>query len=227
MGRLLVVAGLLAVAAAAEDLPTPGEQVVTELSAALAAADASRAVPLVEEAADLYLKPFSAAEASALLSLLGTAAKSGEKEIAAAALRALGRTGTAAAVPFVEPFLRAVRKGDEALAVAAAQAAGRLAAGNLIPNLLDLGRDGPDLVVAEQALLALGGYVRAERDVRERAFRETLQVAQTMSKRPQRWGRLEWPCLRALQRLSGKRLNSVEQFSDWWRVAKTRKDPFN
>jgi len=221
-----VVAGLLVVAAGAEDLLTPGEQVQKELSAALAASNPREAVPLIEEAADIYLQPFSAAEASALLAVLGTAAKSADKEIAAAALRALGRTGAAGAAALVEPYLRTVKKGDEALVLAAAEAAGRLAAGNLIPNLLDLGRDCPDLVVAEQALLALGGYARAERDVRERAFREVLSVAQMLSKRPPRWQRLEWPCLRALQRLSGKRLNSVEQFTDWWRVAKTRKDPF-
>ncbi|HEX5135702.1 MAG TPA: hypothetical protein VFY93_01930 [Planctomycetota bacterium] len=226
MGRRLLLAGLLAGVALAEDLLTPGEQVAKELSAALTAEDATEAVPLIEEAADIYLQPCGAAEAASLLSLLGTAAKSAKKEIAAAALRALGRTGSAAAVPLVEPFLRAVKKGEEPLAIAAAEAAGRLAAGNLIPNLLDLGRDCPDLVVAEQALLALGGYVRAERDVRERAFREVLSVAQTLSKKPPRWQRLEWPCLRALQRLSGKRLNSVEQFADWWRVAKSRKEPF-
>jgi hypothetical protein len=225
MGRLLALAGLLAVAAA-EDLLTPGEQVQRELSAALAAADALRAVALLEEAADLYLHPCTAAEAESLLSLLGAAAKSADQAIAAAALHALGRTGAPAAAAHVEPFLRGVKKGEEGLVVAAAEAAGRLAAGNLIPNLLDLGRDCPDLVVAEQALLALGGYAKADRDVRERAFRETLQVAQILSKRAQRWQRLQWPALRALQRLSGKRLNSVEQFSDWWRVAKSKKDPF-
>jgi hypothetical protein len=225
MGRLVALAGLLA-AAAAEELLTPGEQVQRELSAALAASDAARAMPLLEEAADLYLHPCSAAEAESLLALLGAGARSADKAIAAAALRALGRTGAPSAAAHVEPFLRGVRKGEEDLVIAAAGAAGRLAAGNLIPNLLDLGRDCPDLVVAEQALLALGGYAKAPRDVRERAFRETLQVAHLLAKRAQRWQRLQWPALRALQRLSGKRLNSVEQFADWWRHAKARKDPF-
>jgi hypothetical protein len=225
MSRLVALAGLVAVAAA-EELLTPGEQVQRELSAALAAADALRAAPLLGEAADLYLHPCTAAEAAALLSLLGAATRSADPAIAAAALRALGRTGAPAAAAHVEPFLRAVKKGEESLVVAAAEAAGRLAAGNLIPNLLDLGRDCPDLAVAERALLALGGYGKADRDVRERAFRETLQVAQLLSKRGQRWQRLQWPALRALQRLAGKRLNSVEQFSDWWRHAKARKDPF-
>lgn len=225
MGRLFLLAGIVA-AAAAEDLLTPGEQVHRELSAALAAADAARAAPLLEEAADICLQPCTAAEAESLLALLGAAARSGDSAIAAGALHALGRTGAPAAAAHVEPFLRAVKKGEEGLVIAAAEAAGRLAAGNLIPNLLDLGRDCPDLVVAEQALLALGGYAKAAKDVRERAFRETLQVAQILSKRAQRWQRLQWPALRALQRLSGKRLNSVEQFSDWWRHAKVRKDPF-
>jgi hypothetical protein len=91
---------------------------------------------------------------------------------------------------------------------------------------VDLARDCPDLVVAEQALLALGGYAKCERDVRERAFREALQLAQLVSKRPPRWQRLQWPTLRALQRLSGKKLNSVEQFNDWWRHARGQKDPW-
>jgi len=225
MGRLLAIAGLVAVAAA-DDLLTPGEQVQRELSEALAAADGARAGPLLEEAAEIYLQPCTAAEAASLLSLLGAAARSADQTIAAAALHALGHTGAPAAVPYIEPFLRAVKQGEEKLVIAATEAAGRFAAANLIPNLLDLSRDCPDLVVAEQALLALGGYARAERDVRERAFRETLQVAQLLQKRAQRWQRLEWPALRALQRLSAKRLNSVEQFSDWWRHAKVRKDPF-
>ncbi len=225
MGRLLLLAGLVAVAVA-EDLRTPGEQVHAELSAALAATDAARAVPLLDEAADLHLHPCTSAEAEALLALMGAGTRSADRGIAAAALHALGRTGAPAAAAHVEPFLRVVKKGEEGLVIAAAEAAGRLAAGNLIPNLIDLGRDSPDLVVAEQALLALGGYAKAPRDVRERAFRETLQVAQLLSKRAQRWQRLQWPALRALQRLSGKRLNSVEQFSDWWRHAKARRDPF-
>jgi hypothetical protein len=223
MGRLLSLLSLLCVAGVlpAEDLLTPGEQVQKELTAALAANDAPRATPLVEEAADLYLHPCSKTEADALLALLGTASRSADKNVTAAALHALGRTRAAAAASFVEPFLRSVKKGEEGLVIAAA-AAGP----NLIPNLIDLGRDGQDLVVAEQALLALGGYVRAASDVRQRAFREVLQVAQLLVKRGPRWQRLEWPTLRALQRISGKRLNSVEEFSDWWRVAKSRKDPF-
>lgn len=224
-GSVVGLACLLA-AAAAEELLTPGEQVHRELSLALAKGDAALAVPLVEEAADLYLAPCTPEEAVALLSLLGAATKSADKAIAAAALGALGRTGAPGAAEYVEPFLRAVRKGEEGLVVAAAEAAGRLAAGNLIPNLLDLGRDCTDLAVAERALLALGGYARAAPDVRERAFKETLGLAQLLSKRAQRWPRLQWPALRALQRISGKRLNSVEQFADWWRHAKSRKAPF-
>lgn len=217
---------LLAAPAAAEDLLTPGEQVKAELSAALAAGDAVRALPLVAEAAEICLHPCTPAEAEALLALLGSAARSADQAVAAAALHALGRTGAAAAAATVEPFLRTVKKGDEKVVVAALEAAGRLASPSLIPNLLDIARDCPDFVVAEQALLALGGYARSDKDLRERAFREALQVAQLLSKRPQRWPRLHWPALRALQRVSGKKLNSVDQFADWWRHAKTRKDPF-
>lgn len=216
----------LAAVAAAEDLLTPGEQVQAELSGALAAGDALRALPLVAEAAEIYLHPCMPAEADALLALIGTAARSEDQAVAAAALHALGRTGAPEAAAHVEPFLRTVRKGEEKLVIAALEAADRLASPNLIPNLLDMARDCPDFVVAEQALLALGGYARSEKDLRERAFREALQVAQLLSKRAQRWQRLQWPALRALQRVSGKRLGSVEQFTDWWRHAKTRKDPF-
>jgi hypothetical protein len=225
MRRLVLL--LAASAVASEDLPTPGEQVQAELSAALAAGDAARALPLVAEAGEICLHAYSPAEADALLALIGTASRSPDQAIAVAALHALGRTGAPAAAAHVEPFLRAVRKGQEKLVVAAMEAADRLAAPNLLPNLLDIARDCPDFVVAEQALLALGGYARAEPPVRERAFREALQVAQTLSKRPQRWQRLQWPALRSLQRVSGKRLNSVEQFTDWWRHARTRKDPFD
>jgi len=224
MGRVALL--LLAAAAAADDLQTPGEQVQAELSAALAAGDAARAVPLVAEAAEIFLHPCTPAEAEALLALIGAASRAEDRAVAAAALHALGRTGAPGAAEHVEPFLRSVRKGEEKLVIAALEAAGRLASGNLIPNLLDMARDCPDLVVAEQALLALGGYARCDRDLRERAFREALQVAQLLSKRPQRWQRLQWPTLRALQRLSGKRLNSVDQFNDWWRHAKSRKNPF-
>ncbi len=224
MRRLVLV--LAASAAAAEDLLTPGEQVQAELSAALAAGEASRALPLVAEAAEICRHPCTPLEAEALLALIGSASRSADRAVAAAALHALGRTGAAAAAAHVEPFLRMVKKGDEKLVIAALEAADRLASPNLIPNLLDMARDCPDFVVAEQALLALGGYARSDKDTRERAFREALQVGQLLSKRPHRWQRLQWPTLRALQRVSGRRLNSVEQFTDWWRHAKTRKDPF-
>jgi hypothetical protein len=226
MGRLLALLFALAGGAVAEELLTPGEQVHAELSAALSAADPARALPLLEEAADLYLNPCTPAEAEALLALLGSATRSPDVAIAAAAVAALGRTAAAPVAAIVEPLLKTPKKGEEKIVIAALGAAGKLAAPNLIPGLLDLGRDCPDLVASEQALLALGGYGRAGGEVRGRVFREVLQVAQLLSKRPQRWQRLKWPALRALQRLSGQRLNSVEQFADWWRVAKTRKDPF-
>lgn len=227
MGSLALALLLSVVGAPADDLLTPGEQVHADLAAALAAADAARAAPLCEEAAEIYLHPCTAAEADSLLSLLGTATKSADSAIIVAALHALGRTASPAAAPLVEPFLRSAKKGEEQVVIAALDTAGRLAAPNLIPDLLDLARDCPDLVVAEQALLALGGYEAAAGDVRERAMRETLSIAQLVSKRGQRWRRLQWPSLRALQRLSGRKLNSVEQFTDWWRVAKTRKNPFD
>jgi hypothetical protein len=217
---------LLACAGAAEELPTPGEQVIAELRDALAAGDAARAKPLLEEAAELHRYPLAPAEAESLLALLGSASRAADRAIAVAAVRALGSTGAAAAAPWLEPLLRAAKKGEEAMCVAAVEAAGRIAAGPLLPALLDLAREGADLAVAERALLAVGGYASEARDLRERAFREALQLAQLLSKRGPRWRRLEWAGLRALQRLSGKRLNTVEQFADWWRHAKARKDPF-
>lgn len=222
-----MVAGLaLAAVVAADDLQTPGEQVLHELARALGGGDEARAVELLAEAGEIYRYPYSEAEAEALLKALGAAARSENPAVAEAALRALGRTGAPAAAAYLEPFLRAGRKSEGRRTVAAAEAAGRLAAGSLIPNLLDLAREGADLVAAEQALLALGGFAEAPRELRERAMRETLQLAQLLSRRAARWRRLEWAGLRALQRLSGRRLNSVQQFADWWRLAKSRKDPF-
>jgi len=225
MRRLALL--LLVAVASADELQTPGEQVQAELSAALGAGDAARAVPLVAEAGEIFLHPCTPMEADALLALIGAASRAEDRAVATAALHALGRTGAPGAAAHVEPFLRSVRKGEEKVVIAALEAADRLGSANLIPNLLDMARDCPDLVVAEQALLALGGYARCDRGLRERAFRESLQVAQLLSKRPQRWQRLQWPTLRALQRLSGKRLNSVDQFTDWWRHAKSRKNPFS
>jgi hypothetical protein len=225
MGRAALLA-LLATAAAAQELRTPGEQVIAELREALAAGDATRALPLLEEAAEIHRHPCGPAEAEALLALIGSATHAADPGLVVAAVRALGRTGAPAAAPWLLPLLRPAKKGEERLCVAAVEAAGQLAAGALLPGLLDLAREGTDPAVAERALLAIGGYARSERDLRERAFRETLQLAQLVSKRAARWHRLAWAALRALQRLSGKRMNSVEQFADWWRHAKARKDPF-
>jgi len=212
--------------AAAQELLTPGEQVLRELDAALAASDDDLAARLLAEAGELYRFPASPAEAQALLDALGGASRSKRGAVVVAALDALAATGAPGARTYVEPHLRTVRRGEEPIVLAAVRAAGQLRAPALIPALLDLARQGNDLTIAEQALLALGEYRDAGSEVRGRVLKEVLATCQTLEKRRDRWNRLRAPGLRALQMLSGRRMNSVAMFADWWRFAKARKDPW-
>jgi len=214
---------VLACAALAGDLLTPGEQVLAELDAALAAADAERAVPLLREVGGLYRYPASADEAAALLKLAGRATRADDVAIARAAVEALGETHSKDAAPFLDPFLRG---GDPALMVSAVQAAGRLRLTSHIPALLKLAHKGSDLTVADQALGALGEYCAAHKGVRKGVTDKLLSTSRSLRGNRKRWRRLRAPAIRSLQRLTGQRMNSVQMFTDWWKVAKTRKDPF-
>jgi len=182
-------------------------------------------VRLLGEVGGLYRFPATRAEAAALLALAGRATHSTDPAIAAAALRAVGETGASEAVELLKPFLRA-RTGQRLQATAAIRAAGTLRRPALVAPLVDLAKTSSDLVLADQALLALGEYCRAETAMRKRVTDRTLSICSATRKNRRRWRRLRAPGLRALQRLVGRRLNSVPQFADFWRFRKAQRDPF-
>ena len=226
MNRLALLFFLLIAAAGAQELLTPGEQVIRELRAALDKPDDARAAALLFELGEIYRYPASEAEAASLLALAVEAARSKRPRVVVAALEALAETGAPAARTHLEPFLRTVRKGEERIVLAAVRAAGRLRAPSLIPYLLHLGKGSPDLTIADQALRALGAFCKSDAAIRRRVTRETLALCQSLARKRGRWNRLRAPGLRALQRLTARKLNSLQMFSDWWRQAKTRKNPF-
>jgi hypothetical protein len=212
----------------AQELLTPGEQVLRDLRAALAAGQAKQCVALLGEVGDLHRFPASAAEAAALLRATADATRAKNRAVVVAALRALGATGAPAAGAHIEPFLRAAKPpaGQEEAMVAAVQAAGRLRLPAHVPALLKLAHKCPDRTVAEQALHALGGFCAADAAQRRHVTGKVLEVCQSLRHRRARWRRLRAPGLRALQRLTGRKLNRVSQFADWWSHAKTLRDPF-
>ncbi|MHC4579016.1 MAG: HEAT repeat domain-containing protein [Planctomycetota bacterium] len=215
----------LTAVALAQELLTPGEQVLRELGDALVAADEERSVRLLAEVAELYRYPASPAEAAALLKLAGAATRAESPAVAAAALRTLGRSGAPAAMAHVEPLLRTVKPppGRERVMLAAVEAAGRLRPPALVPALLRLAQKCPDLTIAGQALAALGEFHRAETSLRLQVAGKVLDLCQAARRRRARWQRLRAQGLRALQRLMGRKLNSVPQFTDWWRHARKKK----
>jgi hypothetical protein len=212
----------------AQELLTPGEQVLRELRAALAAGQAEPCIALLGEIGELARYPASAAEAAALLRAAADATRDKNQTVVVAALRALGATGVPAAGAHIEPFLRAAKPpaGQEAAMAAAVRAAGRLRLAAHVPALLKLAHKCPDLTVAEQALHALGGFCAAAAGSRKHVTGKVLEVCQSLSRRRARWRRLRAPGLRALQRLTGRKLNRVDQFAAWWSYAKTLRDPF-
>ena len=205
------------------DLLTPGEQVLKELRGALTAGDADAAKKLLTEVGGLYRYPASQHEARALLALAAEAARDKNPVIARAALQAVGATGAPEGAAVLKTHLRS----KSTLALAAVQAAGKLRHETLIPLLLDLAKTSADLTTADQALFALGEYCGATVDVRKRVTERVLPLCQSISRNSNRWRRLRGPGLRALQRLMARRLNSLQQFSDWWRFRKGSKDPFS
>lgn len=213
----------------AEELLTPGEEVLRDLTAALARGDEAAAASLLLEAGEIARWPASPEEAQAILRAAGEASQSRRLPVALAAIRALGRTGREDAAPWLEPFLKgAAAAGDEEeCAIEAAQAAGRIRAPLLLGHLVRLAQHGESLNVAAQALLALAEYSQGPPGLRREAVERVLDLGASMERGGrERWRRLRAPALRALQRLVGRKLNSIGQFSDWWAAAKTRKDPF-
>lgn len=224
MGRSTFVS-ILALCASLHggDLLTPAEQVLKELRTALTAGDADAAKQLLTEVGGLYRYPANRDEARALLALAAAAARDKDPAIARAALQAVGATGAPEGAAVLKSHLRS----KSPLALAAVQAAGKLRHETLIPLLLDLARTSADLTTADQALFALGEYCGAAVDVRKRVTERVLPLCQSISKNRNRWRRLRAPGLRALQRLMARRLNSLQQFFDWWRFRKGSKDPFS
>ena len=115
---------------------------------------------------------------------------------------------------YVEPFLRSgeVEKDEEPLVLAAVEAAGRLRPPVLVPQLLRLAQGSPNLTLADQALVALGRYRDADPELRRQVAAKVLDVCESLSRQRPRWQRLRAPGLRALQLLTGRKLNSLEMF---------------
>jgi hypothetical protein len=217
MGRSaarLLAAVLATAPLAAEELLTPGEQVMRELETALAVSDGPAAARLLAEVGEIFRHPASPEEARALLAAAGAATRSRIASVQAAALRAVGATGAPEGAALVEPFLRSldVEKGAEPTVFAAVEAAGLLHPAPLVPALLRLAQGSPNLTLADQALVALGGYRDAPPDLRRQVAEKVLDLCDSMSRQRPRWQRLRAPGLRALQLLTGKKLNSVEMF---------------
>ena len=229
MNRIGIVLFACAVAVAADEpLRTPGEQVLHALRGALGRSDDAAAVALLREVGGLVRYPASPKEAAALLKVAGEASKSKRVPVVIAALGALGDTRAAAAAVHVEPFLRAAKPapGEEKIMVAAVRAAGRLRASVAIPALIKLASKSPDVTIADQSFGALGEFCGADDALRKNVTNKVLAACQLLSRKRSKWNRLRAPGLRALQRLTGRKLNTVTQFTDWWRHAKTLKHPF-
>ncbi len=214
---------LCAALCAAEELATPGEQVCGALARALASGSEESAVALLDEVGGLYRFPASPDEAQALLRQTSEALRSPSARVQAAALDALGQTGAEAAAPIVEPYLRSPKQ--DAIGFAALRAAGRIRAPLLAPGLLRVAARTEEPLLAEQALAALGDFCLAPAELRKQVVQRTLDLCDSLS-RKRAWDRLRAPGLRALQRLLGRRMNSVDQFADWWRAYRGEKDPF-
>ena len=199
-----------------------------ELASAVEGGETATAVRLLGQVGELYRYPASPEEAEALLRAAGAATRARDPAVQTAALRAVGRTGAAAGASYVEPFLRSVNVegGDQPVVLAAVEAAGRLSPPALVPPLLKLAQKSPNITLAAESFVALGRYRDAPVELRKHVAGKVLEVCEYVSRRQARWRRLRASGLRALQQLMGRKLNSVQMFTDWWRLAKTRKDPF-
>ncbi len=207
----------------AQELKTPGEQVCIALARAVADGSEEAAVALLDEVGALYRFPASPEEAQALLRQASDALRSAHPRIQAAAVDALGQTGAEQAAALVEPLLRSPKQ--DAVGYATLRAAGRIRAALLAPGLLRVAARTEEPLLAEQALAALGDFCRAPTELRKQVVQKTLDLCDSLS-RKRGWERLRAPSLRALQRLLGRRMNSVDQFADWWRAYRGEKEPF-
>jgi len=217
---------MLCAAAGADELLTPGEEVLRAL--AKAADDDRDKVDLLREATELYRYPASKKEAASLFEAAGKATRSKNPYVRLAAVRAVASMGDPRAAALIEPFLREKDPTPEERPglLAAIEASGRLHVATLIPPLLALAKSGKDPTIADQALLALGRFHALPTRERKSLMDKVLVLAKSMQRSRRRWNRMRAPALRCLQLLTGRKLNSVDLFVDWWKVAKDRKQPF-
>jgi len=232
MGRCAVLVAFASALFGADELRTPGEEVLVELDAALLAGDSGRAARLLGEAGEIFRFPASEEEAQRLLLAAAEATKARDHAVAAAAFRALGATGSELAVPHLEPHLRslACTADEEPSRVEAVRAAGRLLAPALVAPLANLARKCESATVAEQAFFSLGAFARAPTELRKQVVGRVLEAAAALERasgrEEARARRLRPAALRALQRLVGIPLSSVRQYEQCWSVVKDREDPF-
>ncbi len=226
IGSVFVLTASLAVGA--ESLQTPGEAVMSELKAAMAKPDAPAAVLLLRELGAIYRFPASPAEAKQLLAFAGEAARHADPVIAAAAVQALGETRASEAAKHLEPWLRTGKPKPELrpLVLAAIRASGKLQAQIVIDALLKLARTSNDFTIAGEAMLSLGRFGSAKKAMRVQVTDKLLDVCKSARRNRGRWRILRASGLRALQDVTGQRLNAVPMFLSWWKAAKPQKDPF-
>jgi HEAT repeat protein len=206
---------------ALQELLTPGEFVLAEL-----ARDPTPA--LLREAAELHRYPASPEEKEALFAAIAKATKDKRVAVRVAALLALAETGDARAGALFEPHLRDLAPDPEEkqVVLTAIEAVGRLRLESLVPALLNLAKSSRDMTVADEALLALGGFAGSNPRERKALVEKVLALARTLKRDRRRWRRLSAPALRSLQLLTGMRLATLDLFTEWWKVAKDEKDPF-
>jgi len=224
---LLLAALLFAVTAwAGDELLTPGEEVLRALREA--DDDDRDKIMLLREATQIFRYPASEKEAAALFAEAGKATRSKRSEVRVAAIRAVASMGAPKAASLIEPFLREKDPTPEErpALLMAIEAAGRLHDATLIPSLLALAKTGKDPTIADQALLALGAYHELTNRERKALVDKALALAKSMKRNRRRWRRMRAPALRCLQLLTGLKLNSVDLFAEWWKVAKDAKEPF-
>ena len=226
---VLVCAGSLP----AQELRTPGEEVLEEIYAARVLNDEAALAKSLREAGEIHRYPASEQEARALLEAVLPSLRARTDLVVIAALDALTRIAAEDTGREIEPFLRTFKPELSELPryLAALRAAAAVRAPVLVAPLLNVARKCDDITVAGQALMALSSYHLAPPALRRQVVSKTLEAASSLSRgqgraRRARWFALRPSALRALQLLVGRKLNSVDQFSDWWKIAKTKEDPW-
>ncbi|MEE8107030.1 MAG: hypothetical protein V3T86_15955 [Planctomycetota bacterium] len=216
-----------------EELETPGEEVLREIAESSGAGRYAKWAGLLNEAADLHAHPASAAEAEALRQAAAAALATKSERVLLAAIRAVGRMRHVAVDKEIAVMLRPLKPTgvETERLLAAIEAAGRMHTPPLLTPLSKQARQGEHMVAAEQAWKAIGAYERTPTDLRRAAADKALEGAESLArgsgkKKRARWRRLRAPALRTLQRLIGRKLNTVAQFADWWRIARKQEDPW-